>query len=149
MYYEGRRVRRENAKFAGGSVIWPLPTRWSDWWLKWLTGYGVYTWRLLLPISFFIILGTVVFWPEDALLPVTPATTNTYEGQNLDVLVRHFFDRFAFSTARFLPIIDLYIADKWEPNGLWREAYVFLHSLVGWILVPLLITSLAGIVKRT
>jgi hypothetical protein len=137
IYYQGRLALRENAKKQNGSAKWSLSNNFTDWLLKWLTGYGVRTWRLLVPIFFFIVLGMVVFWPHGALRP---------EASN--GLMQHLFDRFAFSTARFLPVVNLYAADKWQPNSLWRQVYVFFHSLFGWILVPLLIASFAGIVRR-
>jgi len=48
---------------------WPPATLLGDVCLWLLTGYGVRTWRLLLPIFFFLALGTWVFWPTEALQP--------------------------------------------------------------------------------
>jgi hypothetical protein len=162
-YYQGRLALRENAKDKDSGAKWTLSRKLTDWLLKWLTGYGVRTWRLLVPISIFIILGMFMFWSEDALLPKVTATPNGTSASAVisptsdqpgprqsssDSFVRHFFDRATFSVGRFLPLVNLRVADKWEPHGLGREAYVFVHSLVGWILVPLLIASLAGIIRR-
>ena len=52
-----------------------------------------------------------------------------------------------FGRHRFLPI-DLGVTEEWEPRRGWREIYVLGHSLLGWILIPLLITSLGGIIRR-
>src|SRR5688572_9045324 len=56
IHYVGRCDLREQAKTRDGTINWPRRSRWGDWWLKWLTGYGVQTWRLLGPICLFVIL---------------------------------------------------------------------------------------------
>lgn len=48
----------------------------------------------------------------------------------------------------FLPLVNLHLDENWQPNGLGREIYAMFHSMVGWILVPLLLASLSGIVRR-
>jgi hypothetical protein len=45
-------------------------------------------------------------------------------------------------------LVNLHIDEEWEPNGLWRKTYALFHSMVGWVLVPLLIASLSGIIRR-
>jgi len=55
--------------------------------------------------------------------------------------VRHYFDRATFSVDRFLPFVNLRVADKWEPNG--SRSGRLLSFLIRWILVPLLVAPLA------
>jgi hypothetical protein len=165
VHYRGPRDLRANAKDElRGSTRWTRFTSWGDWWLKWLTGYGVRTWLLLVWISAFLIAGTVVFWSDNALEstasapPSEPAETEvgegpssfsaTNEGQSPTDLKRKLFDRAAYSLDLFLPVVNLHIDEKWEPQGLGREVYALVHSMVGWLLVPLLVASLAGIVRR-
>src|SRR5215210_6484121 len=72
MHYTGRNKLRENALRKGPRATnWGRFTRWGDWWIKWLTGYGVRTWLLLIYILVFLSVGTGVFWKADALLPVS------------------------------------------------------------------------------
>jgi hypothetical protein len=165
LHYMGRRDLRENAKDKNGGTEWPLLTTWGDWWLKWLTGYGVHTWLLLIPIFFFLGVGTWVFWPPEAL--VTPPGTHgqSNEGQEANAIYlastvssqqeqsqvglgQHLFDRASYSLDLFLPVVNLHIDENWQPNGLGRQIYAVVHSMVGWILVPLLLASLTGIVRR-
>ena len=61
---------------------------------------------------------------------------------------QHLFNRASYSLDLFLPVVNLHIDENWRPVGLWREIYAVFHSMVGWVLVPLLLASLAGIVRR-
>ncbi len=169
IHYQGRRDLRENAKNKRGGTKWPWWTKWGDWWLKWLTGYGVRTWYLLFPICFFVIVGTAVFWSDDSLKPRVSATSGTASGtfetsaqptdtavssishseeQGVDSWEQRLFHRFAYSLDLFLPVVNLHIDVRWEPQGLGREIYALVHSMVGWLLIPLLVASLAGIIRR-
>jgi len=164
MHYLGRRDARENAKSRDGRVEWPRRTRWSDWWIKWLTGYGVRTYYLLVPILFFLLAGTLVFWSNDALIPVDPDTSATLSGveyagvsltsthanaeRGIGTVLQHLFDRASYSLDLFLPLVNLHIDEDWTPRGPWRTLYALVHQIVGWVLVPLLLASLSGIIRR-
>jgi hypothetical protein len=164
-HYQGRSELRKNAwKRGGRTAEWPLSTRLSDAGLWLLTGYGVHTWRLLIPIFFFLGVGTWVFWPSEAL--VTPSGTHgqSNEGQEANAtyltptassqeqsqvgLGQHLVERASYSLDLFLPLVNLHIDENWQPNGLGRQIYAVVHSMVGWILVPLLLASLTGIIRR-
>jgi hypothetical protein len=163
IHYIGRRELRENAKKRDGTIKWPRRTRWGDWWIKWLTGYGVQTWRLLIPICFFVIIGAAVFWPDSSVESTAVTQPDTFlvaeisetappqspasNEQSLKDWVRP-FEPIGYSIDLFLPVVNLHIDENWTPTPLWREVYAFVHSMAGWLLVPLLITSLAGIVRR-
>jgi hypothetical protein len=56
----------------------------------------------------------------------------------------------AYSLDQFLPLVNLHVDEKWEPypDDPWTQAYSVLHAVVGWLVVPLLIAALAGIIKR-
>jgi len=63
------------------------------------------------------------------------------------------FNRLGYTLDLFIPLVNLGIAKKWEvnrkyPNRLCLEAYSIVAVLYGWILIPLLIASLSGIVKK-
>ena len=152
IHYLGRRDLRENAKDKEGRTKWPWSTRWGDWWLKYLTGYGVRTWLLLLWIGFFLIAGTAVFWSEGALKaklpPPSQASGQTSTSPTPPSEEHSLFNRAAYSLDLFLPLVNLRFDEKWEPEGLIRSIYALFHSLIGWLLIPLLVASLAGIVRR-
>src|SRR5215211_641500 len=168
-YFAGRCAVRENAKDKGGRTQWPgLTLWWSDWWLKWLTGYGVQTARLLIPIITVFVLGLMVFLPSDALEVAkanAPAVsskssekraysgnlatlTPTNKEKSLEGEKPELFDRVAYDLDLLLPGLNLGSTEKWDPQGHWREIYIVFHSMIGWLLIPLMVASLAGVIKR-
>jgi hypothetical protein len=174
IYFRGRCHLRESVKYrnkqtkpAGwGDWLRAKPTSWGDWGLKWLTGYGVKTWRLLVPIIAMLLLGIAVFWPGNAMKAVEnkPSTSSQILSQDTTSSTQsgteqssrgagaknqkpRSFDRVAYDLDLFLPL-DLGAADKWVPVTQWREIYIVFHSLAGWLLIPLLVASLAGIIRR-
>jgi hypothetical protein len=176
VYYEGRCEFRRNAKYRNkqtkGIMQWLRVnlTSWGDWWLKWLTGYGVQTERLLVPIFLAILMGFVFFSTGNALKVTEPTSSaasaelgkktatpssegggsesgKTRQAKDSKIEKAGFIDSVAYNLDLFLPV-DLDVAAQWEPQGQLRETYVFVHSLAGWLLIPLLITSLGGIIRR-
>jgi uncharacterized protein YjbI with pentapeptide repeats len=145
MYYRGRSELRENALNKLGRTQWSRRTRWIDWWIKCFTGYGVHTWLLLIWIIGFLVVGTVIFWPNDTLDPVSK-DINAQLGWS--TFREHLLDRGSYSLDLFLPIVNLHVDEKWQPHEPWRQFYAIFHSMVGWVLVPLLLASLSGIIRR-
>jgi len=60
----------------------------------------------------------------------------------------HTISPFAYSLDLFLPLLNLRYDESWEPADKLRVGYVLLHAMAGWLLVTLLVASLAGIVRR-
>jgi uncharacterized protein YjbI with pentapeptide repeats len=56
--------------------------------------------------------------------------------------------RAGYSVDLFLPLVNMHIDEKWEPNGSILQLYASIHAIVGWLVVPLLVAALAGIMKR-
>jgi hypothetical protein len=148
IHYEGRSDLRENANDTRRGVTkWSRPTRWFDWWIKWLTGYGVKTPLLLVWIGAWLFAGMLVYWPDNA---VDRAAT-TVEAEVIPKGQESWmqpYDPLEYSVDLFLPVVNLHAEEKWEPSGFWRRQYSFVHAIAGWLLVPLLVASLAGIVRR-
>jgi hypothetical protein len=162
-HYEGRRDLRDNAKSARGVTRWPPWTKVGDLFLKYLTGYGVRTWLLLFYIGFFLLVGTCIFWQADTVSyrnlassgAIVAAKTNMgnavppyAEKHPSGSVWRHPLSPFAYSLDLFLPVVNLRYEETWTPVGDWRAGYALLHTMAGWLLVPLLVASLAGIVRR-
>jgi hypothetical protein len=59
------------------------------------------------------------------------------------------YNSFWFSLDLFLPVLGLWVKEKWEPKPekKWLWAYACAHKVVGWILVPVGLAAFAGIVK--
>jgi hypothetical protein len=144
---------------AGRPYILPptMGTRWTrrqrtvTWINQKLTGYGVHTERLLVPILLTLIVGTAVFGREGALVAPSPSATSgtiipesrTYEQGSVERL----FVSAGYSIDLFSPL-DLGMTSGRKPNRPSAKVYAVVHALLGWLLVPLLIASIAGIVKR-
>lgn len=60
------------------------------------------------------------------------------------------FHPFWYSLDTFLPMVDLKYADDWkltrEDNG-WRWTYLRGHTLAGWVLIPIALAAISGLMK--
>jgi hypothetical protein len=58
------------------------------------------------------------------------------------------YNPFWYSLDLFSPI-DLGMAKKWRPKKLYPEVrgYGQVHRLLGWILIPLIVAAITGIIK--
>ena len=56
--------------------------------------------------------------------------------------------RAAYSLDLFLPLVNLHIDENWQPHGPVLQLYAILHATVGWLVVPLLLAALAGVMRR-
>jgi hypothetical protein len=181
-YYEGRRDLRHNVKkYRNKSTTKPTKlgkrinkwrrvklTSWGDWCLKWFTGYGVKTERLLIPILVVFVIGFGLFSvPSNALKTVEtdsssaaadPSANLTADGIQMTAMSAgkkevpedkgpNAIDEFAYNLDLFLPL-DLSVADEWELQKRWLEIYGLGHQLIGWILIPILLASLGGIIRK-
>jgi hypothetical protein len=115
-------------------------------------------WRLLMPLVLLLVLGTWLFWPDGALKPVTTASTepstrtstsssSADNNEGFDNLEPKAIYRFGYSLDLLLLVVNLHFEDQWEPRGAWLRAYAAVQTLMGWILIPLLLASLAGFVR--
>lgn len=154
-HYRGRRDLRENAKTSGGATKWSWWTKLGDLLWKWLSGYGARTYLLALYILIFLIVGTAVFWANSAVTPRSSPPPNTAvavapadESPESPPRWRKPLAPIGYSLDLFIPVLNLRFEDRWEPAGQWRGGYALVHTMAGWILVPLLVGALAGLVRR-
>lgn len=133
-----------------------LETRWSlgkmifDSMLRWMAGYGV---RMLVPsiwIIAFLLIGTCVFWPDEALV-LKRTSSDQADGQTQSKTwsnIRQLCLRMEYSLDLFIPIVDLRVADDYKRPPGWRGGYAFFHIIMGWLLVPMIIASLSRVVRQ-
>jgi hypothetical protein len=59
------------------------------------------------------------------------------------------YSPFWYSFDLLTPFIDLHLADRWMPRQDWGlgRTYAHLHRILGWILVPIGIAAITGIIK--
>lgn len=162
VYFEGRSELRKyalNQKIE--DITWSRKRKLWDWFLKHLTGYGVQTERLFIPIIVFVGIGTCVFWDNNFLNQIDNKKTNLSHSfvrvseipeEIIDNnLSRNIFKKLGYSVDLFIPVLDLQIANKLELSEsapLWKQYYRVFHIFAGWFLIPLLIASISGIIRR-
>lgn len=160
IYRKGRLAHLKNAWVANTSTHWSKKTIVKDWFLKVSTYYGTQTWRLLVPLVLLFVLGTWLFWPDDSLRPIPSASaeppakivtssTSADKNENADNLEPKAVYRPGYSLDLLLPVVNLHFENQWEPRNPWLRAYAAFQIVMGWILIPLLLASLAGFIRRT
>jgi hypothetical protein len=104
--------------------------------LDWLVGYGRRPWQAGIPCAFFVTLGYILFSPKK-MEPQRPEDTPRV------------YSRFWYSLGLFLPFVDLQSNKVWKPkaNQTFLRNYMRVHILLGWILVPLVLAALTGLIK--
>jgi uncharacterized protein YjbI with pentapeptide repeats len=122
-----RRERKENLHGLGwfGSCL-----------LDWLVGYGRRPWQAGIPCAALIALGCALFSPKK-MEPQKPEDTPRV------------YSRFWYSLGLFLPFVDLQADKVWKPKAdqTFLRNYMRVHVLLGWILVPLVLAALTGLIK--
>jgi len=140
---QGDRGDADNAFFAGKqrereeyfrSRNW---FRWlGSWVLYLLVGYGRRPWRAGIPCAFLIALGCVLFSPKKMEPQRSEDTPRVYS-------------RFWYSLGLFLPFVDLQADKVWKPKAdqTFLRNYMRVHALLGWILIPIVLAALTGLIK--
>jgi hypothetical protein len=101
-----------------------------------LIGYGRRPWKAGVPCIVFIALGCVLFSPTK-MEPQKPEDTPRV------------YNRFWYSLGLFLPFVNLQADNVWKPKAdqTFLRTYMCLHILAGWILVPLVLAALTGLIR--
>ena len=139
MYYVQKR-RESDQKKLRNLGAWLLDR------LYWkLTGYGVRLYYLIAPIVLILFVGTIIFQFEGAVEP------------RLDMqppLHLPFWEAFWVSLNTFLPV-EIPSGANWIPSskiigvlGIKFTTFATLLKLAGWVLVPVGIAGISGILKR-
>lgn len=116
---------------------WYTVEYWWNWFLYLLVAYGKKPFRALLWSILFISVGYHVFRkPEDMEVQKQEYSAETYSP-------------FWYSLGLFLPFVNLYSADVWRPKKecSWARIYMRVHILAGWVLVPIGLAAITGIIK--
>jgi hypothetical protein len=130
-FIAGKRREREEY-FRSGQ--W---SRWlGSWMLNLLVGYGRRPWQAGIPCAVLVALGCVLFSPKK-MEPQKPEDT------------QRVYSRFWYSLGLFLPFVDLQADKVWKPKAdqTFLRNYMRVHIILGWILVPLVLAALTGLIK--
>jgi hypothetical protein len=105
--------------------------------LRILVGYGRSPENALYASGVVVLIGTFVFWNRRNLVPRDPEHSS------------HDYSSLWYSFDLLTPFIDLHQADTWVPRQGWwlGRNYAHLHRILGWILVPIGIAAITGIIK--
>ena len=127
----GKRREREEYFRSGHWFRWL-----GSWMLDLLVGYGRRPWRAGIPCAALIALGCVLFSPKK-MEPQQPEDTPRV------------YNRFWYSLGLFLPFVDLQSNKVWKPKAdqTFLRNYMRVHILLGWILVPLALAAVTGLIK--
>jgi uncharacterized protein YwqG len=104
--------------------------------LDWLVGYGRRPWQAGIPCAALIALGCVLFSPKK-MEPQKPEDAPRV------------YSRFWYSLGLFLPFVDLQADKVWKPkpDQTFLRNYMRVHIMLGWILVPLVLAAVTGLIK--
>jgi hypothetical protein len=127
----GKRREREEYFRSGRWFSWL-----GSWMLDLLVGYGRRPWQAGIPCAALVALGCVLFSPKK-MEPQKPEDT------------RRVYSRFWYSLGLFLPFVDLQADKVWKPKAdqTFLRNYMRVHIILGWILVPLVLAALTGLIK--
>jgi hypothetical protein len=105
-----------------------------DWLLYALVGYGREPGRAVILALFLALAGAFVF-ARDWMEPEDKSSDRWYNS-------------FWYSLDLLSPI-DLGIAKKWRPgeSRRWMRGYAQIHRILGWLLIPLILAAITGIIK--
>jgi hypothetical protein len=108
----------------------------GSWILDLLVGYGRRPWQAGVPCAILITLGCVLFSPKKMELQKPDDAPRVYS-------------RFWYSLGLFLPFVDLQADKVWKPKAdqTFLRNYMRVHILLGWILIPLVLAALTGLIK--
>ena len=113
---------------------------WFGWLASWilylLVGYGRRPWQAGIPCAVLVALGCVLFSPKK-MEPQRPEDTPRV------------YSRFWYSLGLFLPFVDLQADKVWKPKAdqTFLRNYMRVHVLLGWILIPIVLAALTGLIK--
>jgi hypothetical protein len=104
--------------------------------MYWSIGYGRHAIRALWWGLLFVGIGSVIFKEDDMV-------------RKDDAPAALQYNRAWYSLDVFLPLTRLYAADWWTPKRERKLAWFYLriHHLLGWVLIPLGLAAVSGIIK--
>lgn len=130
-FITGKRREREESLHRKEYLTW-LSSKLLDW----LVGYGRHPSQAGYFCAFFVGLGLLLFTPKRMELQKSDDAPRVY-------------NRFWYSLGLFLPVVNLEADKVWKPkpNQIFLRNYMRVHVLLGWILIPIFLAALSGLIK--
>jgi hypothetical protein len=146
---------------------WYSITWWWNLFLDVFIRYGRSPDLAFLYSLFVILLGSIVFWRGDGMQPsagnaspqikvpshVPKALPRWMRAQMLANRYRSNpavdYNPVWYSLDLFISIVDLRMAEDWEPKPerQWARVYMRIHIILGWILIPIGLLALTGVIR--
>jgi hypothetical protein len=126
-----------------------LNARLADRVLDWVIGYGREPGRALWWALGFVALGMLIFSPRHMVPQGEVPQGEGGEGQaDPKKTGGNAYSRFWYSLDVLAPAIELGADKAWQPDPDWwfGRNYSYLHRIVGWILIPLILAALTGVI---
>jgi hypothetical protein len=122
----------------------------ADWILEWLIGYGRRPGRAVWWALGFVGLGMLIFSPRH-MIPqdqASPESTGKTDKPDSAGKKNASYSRFWYSVDVLAPAIELGADKAWQPDPNWwlGRNYSYIHRILGWILVPLILAALTGVI---
>jgi len=161
-----QRRREETARERNRSILY-----YGDWLFGFVAGYGIQLSRIAWSITFFIVLGTLIFaLPGAVALGIQDKPPYSYQenyeiswnGMRLGKSSRGFVSTsltplpdfghrlgqaLAMSVHEFIPL-SVSLGADWKPNAWWSAWYALFHRLTGGILLSLGVAALINLLHR-
>ena len=119
------------------ALHWYMPEYWWNWVSYLFIGYGRKPSYVLAWSALFVILASFIFKQPERM-----------EVQK-EEYSEEIYSPFWYSLGLFLPVVNLFAAEVWRPKKdfRWGRTYMRVHSLLGWILIPLGLAAITGLIK--
>ncbi len=124
--------RRERSTTSSG---WFSLGLWKSQLEDWTVGYGTSPLRPLFFCLVFVFLGSIILDQPEKMKWTD------------DKLASEKYSSFWYTVDKFAPVIDLKVADAWQPTTAGLQRFALALRILGWILVPLAAAALTGSFK--
>ncbi len=146
-------IAKQDALRKSGELGW-----WNSIWRLYLgvtISYGYKPWKALVYMAIFLVLGTGFFYGagfRGLMIPTRVHTTDIAPYLNCEKAYPC-FNPVIYSLDAFIPIIDFHQQTYWmpdasKPGGWLYRAYHWLHIVMGWLVSPVALVGLTGIIKK-
>jgi hypothetical protein len=162
-------IAKERARRTHGGLGW-VARCWS-WLLDVTISYGYQPWRALIWAGFWVMVGGILFgrgYDKDIVIPTKAEAYHSDKTTRQEPAFYPTFNRWLYALDTFVPIINFGQKDYWGPqvacnrSGVIRGGgirlcifeiralylYRWLHIVVGWVLITLVVTGFTNLVRR-
>jgi hypothetical protein len=162
-------IAKERARRKHGGLGWVA--RCGNWLLGVTIGYGYRPWRALIWAGFWVVVGGMLFgrgYEKEIVIPTKAEAYHSDKKTKQDTAFYPNFNQWLYALDTLVPIINFGQKDYWGPqvacnrSGLIRGGgirlcvleirvlylYRWLHIVIGWVLITLVVTGFTNLVRK-